>query len=115
MNQEASLQIVCVRWFNLRYPQYHTALFHVPNGGSRKSAREGYNMKLQGVVAGVADLLLLISRKGFGCLCIEMKTPKGKQQESQRAFEMCMRKVGNQYVICRSLEEFMNAINSYLQ
>jgi hypothetical protein len=33
-------------------------LIHIPNGGARSSAREGKNLKLMGVKAGVSDLFL---------------------------------------------------------
>ena len=45
-------------------------------GGSRKKA--------EGLVAGVSDLILLVSRGGFGALCIELKTPKGRQSAAQK-------------------------------
>lgn len=115
MKPEASLQSACVRWFSLQYPQYSGLLIHVPNGGSRKSAIEGYNMKRQGVVSGVADLLLLTPRNGFGCLCIEMKAGKGKQSDNQQAWEQQAKKHGNLYTVCRTIDEFIGTINSYLQ
>lgn len=88
-------------------------LLHVPNGGYRES-REGVNLKKQGVVAGVADLLLLIPRKGFGCLCIEMKYGRGKQSDRQREWEEKVSRYGNLYKVCRSIEEFMDTVNTYL-
>ena len=50
-------------------------VFAVPNGGGR-SVVEASIMKAEGVTAGVADLLLLEARGGWGCLCLEMKTKK---------------------------------------
>lgn len=111
--KEASLQSACVRWFNLQFPKYRGLLFHVPNGGSR-NALEARNLKAQGVVPGVADLLLLLPRKGFGCLCIEMKTKTGKQSEHQREWEEQAARNGNLYTVCRSIDEFMDTINNYI-
>lgn len=111
--REASLQEACVLWFSLEYPEYRGLLFHVPNGGSR-NAFEARNLKAQGVVPGVADLLLLLPRKGFGCLCIEMKAPKGRQSEYQREWEEKASRHGNLYKVCRSIDEFMAIINDYL-
>ena len=110
---EASLQSACITWFNLQYPEYRGLLFHVPNGGSR-NAREAANLKKQGVVAGVADLLLLLPRGGYGCLCIEMKMPKGVQSEYQRQWGERITEHGNLYAVCRSVDEFMRIIISYL-
>lgn len=111
---EASLQEACVTWFNLQYPEYNGLLLHVPNGGSRKYKREGEKLKRQGVVPGVADLLLLLPRKGFGCLCVEMKYGRGKQSDRQREWEEKVSRYGNLYAVCRSIEEFMDTVNTYL-
>lgn len=113
-SKEASLQTACVKWFNLQYPEYRGMLLHVPNGGSRKHKIEGHNLRQQGVVAGVADLLLLLPRKGFGCLCIEMKYGRGKQSDRQREWEEKVSRYGNLYKVCRSIEEFMDTVNTYL-
>ena len=56
--------------------------FAVPNGGKR-DAKTGARMKYEGAVRGVADLILLMPKKGWASLCIEMKTPKGTQSEHQ--------------------------------
>lgn len=47
-------------------------LFHVPNGGSR-NAIEGQKFKAMMVRPGVSDLLLLVPRRGFHGLIIELK------------------------------------------
>lgn len=71
-------------------------------------------MKGEGVVPGVADLLLLVPRGGFGCLGIEMKTIKGRQSDNQKGWEETFIKYQNKYVICRNFDEFFAAINDYL-
>lgn len=114
MKPEASLQTACVTWFRMKYRSLAKLLIHVPNGGSRRNAREGHNMKLIGVTPGVADLLLLTPRHGFGCLCIEMKAGKGKQRDTQIEWEQAARDGGNLYAVCRSIDEFVNIIDTYL-
>ena len=69
----------------------------------------------EGAVRGVADLILLIPKKGWASLCIEMKTPKGTQSEHQRTWQTEAERYQNKYVICHSLQEFINEVNSYLQ
>jgi hypothetical protein len=112
MKREASLQTACVQWFNMQYPQYRGLLLHVPNGGSR-NVIEARNLKLQGVRAGVADLLLLIPKQQYGCLCIEMKTPKSRQSAAQKLWQQQAEK-HNMYIICRTIEQFIDTINFYL-
>ena len=76
-HRESDLQIACVRWFTMQYPQYRGLLFAVPNGGSRNRI-EAARMKAEGTVAGVSDLILLVPRGHFGALCIELKTENGQ-------------------------------------
>lgn len=79
-------------------------LFAVPNGGSRNKL-EAYNLKRQGVLAGVSDLILLY---GGGRSCfIEVKTPKGKQSTGQKEFQRRVDTLGHQYVVVRSLDEYV--------
>lgn len=111
---ESQLQHSCLQWFRIQYPSLFLMLFAVPNGGKR-DAKTGALMKYEGVLRGVADLILLIPKKGFASLCIEMKTPKGAQSDFQREWQKEAEKYRNKYVICHSLEEFMNEINSYLK
>lgn len=71
-------------------------------------------MKYEGVLKGVSDLILLIPKKGYASLCIEMKTPKGVQSKEQRKWQREAERYRNRYVVCRSLPEFMKAVNEYL-
>ena len=89
-------------------------MFAVPNGG-RRDAKTGARMKYEGVVKGVADLILLVPKKGFASLCIEMKTPKGTQSEHQITWKREAETYRNKYVVCHSLQEFMNEVNAYLR
>lgn len=125
---ESKLQIACVTWFNLQYAQYKGLLFAIPNGGKRSKVEAGI-MKGEGVVSGVADLMLTVAKKkadrigtanyafkiiSHG-LFIEMKVGKGKQSPAQVGFEQAVKAQGYQYSVCRTLEEFMNVINTYLK
>ena len=112
-DQEHRLQCACVRWFSLQYPQLQGLLFAVPNGGARDQVT-GARLKAEGVVAGVADLILLHSNDTYCALAIEMKTPKGRQSPSQKDWQLRFEGNGGKYVICRTLEEFINTIKDYL-
>lgn len=90
-------------------------LFHVPNGmplveGSKAGAR----WKQMGVKAGVPDLLLLASRRGFHGLAIEMKTKTGRQTTEQRWWGRELVKRGYVYALCRSSSEAIAMMMSYL-
>ena len=72
-------------------------------------------MKDEGVRSGVADLILQVPMGGYASLCIEMKTPVGKQSQSQREYEKLAKRMKNKYVVCHSLEEFQKAIKEYIE
>jgi hypothetical protein len=109
---EHHIQCVCVKWFRLKYPRLAQRLIAIPNGGARDLIT-GARLKAEGVVAGVADLALLIPRKGYGALFVEMKTDKGRQSESQKQWAA---QLGNDYlyIVCRSLDQFIKIVTDYL-
>lgn len=111
---ESQIQHSCLTWFRLQYPSLSLLMFAVPNGGKR-DAKTGARMKYEGSIRGVADLILLIPKKGFASLCIEMKTPKGIQSEYQLKWKRAAENARNKYVICHSLQEFIDEVKSYLQ
>lgn len=62
-----------VRWHGLRYPDMQR-LFHCPNGVNSSKAVGGI-LRAMGLTAGVSDLLLLVPRRGYFGLAMEMKAP----------------------------------------
>lgn len=114
-DEEHRIQCECVRWFSLQYPRLHGRLFAVPNGG-RRDATTAAKLKAEGVVAGVADLILLKSNRDYGALLIEMKTLKGRQRDSQKAWQNIVCADSEyKYVVCRSFDDFQREVNNYLQ
>lgn len=112
-DKEHRLQCQCVAWFRATYPGLRDVLIAVPNGG-RRDAVTGAKLKEEGAMPGAADLLLLKPNKFHGCLAIEMKTAKGRQQDTQKKWQASVEAVGNKYVVCRSLDEFVETVNDYL-
>ncbi len=113
--KEAAIQAEFFEKIKLLFPRLPEKLiFAVPNGGSRH-IMEAANMKRQGIKAGVADVILLIPSKGFGSLCIEFKTSRGRQSPDQIKFQQEAEKHGNKYVIVRSVMEAVSAVKEYLK
>ena len=114
-HDESLLQRACVAWFRAVYPERELVLFAVPNGGGRRQ-REAAIMKGEGVTAGVADLILLEARGGYGALCIEMKTTRkeSRQRDSQKAWQAAAERAGNKYVIVRTEDEFKEVVAWYM-
>lgn len=113
LRDEDDLQRACVCWFDLQYPQYRLRLHHSPNGGKR-NAIEAAKFKQMGVRAGFPDLLLLIPNKYYPFMGIELKTKTGRQSDHQKAYQKEFDSIGAKYVVCRSLEEFIEVVNGYL-
>ena len=113
-DEEHKIQVSMVEWFRMKYPSMRHNLFAVPNGG-RRDAVTGAKLKAEGVLAGVADLILLKSNHRYGALLIETKTKKGTQSDSQKEWESKIVKDGYKYVVCRSLEEFIAVVTDYLK
>lgn len=111
---ERQIQIQCVSWFRMRYPEASRVFFAVPNGGIR-NAWTAKNLRDEGALSGAPDLVLLVPRHGYASLCIEMKKPGGRQSESQRAFQEAAKEFKNKYVVCYSFEEFKAVMEEYLE
>lgn len=110
---ESHIQQACVRWFSLQWREYSPLLYAVPNG-ARTSESQARILKAEGMKAGVADLILSIPSKGYHGMFIEMKTPKGRQSDTQKTFQKAVEAQGYKYIIVRSFEDFRKEVNAYL-
>lgn len=114
-HEEARIQSEFFRLVPLFFPKLpDKLLFAVPNGGSRHKI-EAYNLSRQGVKRGVADVILQVPKKGFASLCLEFKTPTGRQRPEQKEYQRQVEMAGSKYVIVRSVEEAIKAVKEYLE
>jgi VRR-NUC domain protein len=105
MQKESVLQTACVKWFRLQYPDL--VIYAVPNGGSR-NIREAQRLKAEGVLAGVADLVVLLPQGKS--LYVEMKVKGNKQTLNQKDFQKKAITLGHTYAVCYTFEEFKEVI-----
>lgn len=119
---EEDLQKACCQWYDLQWGERRIngvkigrLLHHSPNGGKR-SKKEAARFKAMGTRAGFPDFWLGIPVNGCPYLCVELKTlNKGSgQSENQRDYERLVTAMGARYVVVRTLQEFINAVNNYL-
>ena len=112
--EEHRIQCAIVKWFYYAYPAYRGGcLFAVPNGGHR-NIQTARNLKAEGVTSGVSDLLLLVPKRDYHGLCIEVKTPVGRQSDNQKNWQRIIEAQGYRYEIVRSLDEFAELVRWYL-
>ncbi len=79
-----------------KYPWLAFA-FAVPNSG-RRDAISGARLKSEGMLAGVADIVLPFPRNGYHGAFIEMKTGENKPTVAQKEFLSAM--IAQGYAIC---------------
>lgn len=75
-----------------------------------------WQLKAEGVTAGVSDLILLKSNRDYGALLIEMKKKGGYQSPSQKEWQKIICENGEyKYVLCFSLDDFIREVDDYLR
>ncbi|MDN5873793.1 MAG: VRR-NUC domain-containing protein, partial [Sinobacteraceae bacterium] len=110
-------QCVVVDAFAVRHPEWADVLIHIPNGGSRRNAFEGWRLKRQGTKPGVSDLLLPVPRGRFHGLWVEFKaTPPyaARVTADQRRWLQRMLALGYQAQVCRGPDAALAALDAYL-
>lgn len=131
-NEESRMQQALIKWWRLAHHKFRVPerlLFAIPNG-MRKGAIIGAILKREGVRAGVPDLLLAYAKtksiptvawpniretvSHAGCF-IELKTKIGIVSGEQEEYHFCLSNAGYAVHVCRSTEEAIKAIETYLQ
>ncbi|SFJ12634.1 VRR-NUC domain-containing protein [Pseudomonas argentinensis] len=116
VDYEGMEQAALFRWLQVRHPVAAGLAYHVPNGGHRVKAVAA-KLKVQGVKAGVSDIVLPMARGGFFGLYIEFKAAaphSAALSETQRAFLHDVQQQGYKGVVCRGMDEAMKVIEAYL-
>ena len=115
---EGEEQAELIRQFRARYPAIGDLLIHIPNGGSRKNAFEGWRMKQQGVRAGVSDLFLPVARGRYFGLWLEFKAAPPNNavvSNSQQVWVDLMREQSYQAEICLGVAAALEVLDAYLR
>ena len=107
-HEESDLQKACVRWFAMQYPEQRGLLCSNLSNTSGHNPVHGRINKAMGLMPGRSDLVYYRNGRAY---MIEVKTAKGRQSDSQKAWQKKIEKEGFSYVIVRSIEEFINLIN----
>lgn len=114
---EGQEQSHLIKKFRELYPQYADLLIHIPNGGSRKNAYEGWRLKEQGVRAGVSDLFLPVVSHGYAGLWLEFKAAPPNNSpvsQAQRDWLNLVKAQGYAVTVCLGAPAALAAICAYL-
>ena len=119
-HDEHNIQVAFVRIFRMQYPTLRSLLFAVPNGAKLSGtplqrAKAWKRLEAEGALPGAADLFLAVPSGDLCGLFIEMKTQKGRQSETQKAFETAVVGKGYGYAVPRSVDEALRVVGQYLK
>ncbi len=107
MKKEAAIQrAVCAHLRQRGVPGL--LWFHVPN--APRSARAGAELKRQGMLAGVSDLLLLHGEKFYA---LELKDDKGRPTEAQLNFAMRVQEAGGHSAIAYGIDRALAVLKQW--
>lgn len=109
---EANLQQTLFEWS--KYYKELDCMYAIPNGGSRHKL-EAYNLKRQGVKAGVPDICLPLARKGYNGLYIELKWGKNKPTDKQLQWLDKLSKNGYKTAVIYTIEDAIKLIKEYIE
>jgi len=110
---EDKIQHKCIMFFDAQYPQYRGLLYHNYNNPPNKV--KGGILKGLGLKKGIPDLFFALPINGKHGLYIEMKTATGKLEKEQIKYQKLLAGVGYNWELCRSLDEFITVIETYLK
>lgn len=105
--EQARLVMGLRRQWNLLPDEHRPVVFHIPNGGGR-DAREAANLKVQGVLAGVPDLCIVLPCGAT--TWIEMKAKDGKVSKLQVSLHTNFAALGHEPIVAYSAEEALAAL-----
>ena len=102
---EHNLQVAIIQYLRFN----HVFCFAIPNGG-RRDAATGAMLKKEGVLAGVADLEIIMPNR---VIFVELKNGKaGRQSGEQKWFEREVKCRGIEYYVWRSMDDCVSFVNS---
>jgi hypothetical protein len=96
---EADLQRAAQQYLTAALPRHEALFFHVPNGGYRPHGTAG-RLKAEGVVPGVADIIIIWKGRALG---IELKACTGRLSKAQQNWGDAFTLAGGCYAVCRSI------------
>jgi hypothetical protein len=110
---EQSIQRQCVAWFRMQHRDI--IITSIRNEAQYRPDQKHYGALANraGRHAGIADLLVLAPRHGYGALFVELKTPKGRQSDDQLRFAAYCVNNGYMYALARNIDEFREICTNY--
>ena len=113
------LQKACVKWFRYQYPEYRLLFMKINNDlpiYNKELRIKLYNrFKEEGLLEGAPDHFLAVGNYLYNGLFIEFKTENDRLRKKQVDVIKSLEEGNYRCVIVRSLDEFIEQINSYMR
>jgi len=104
-NIEDTLQKEIICWFRNNFERHGKGIIvPVPNEAA-------YKRKDIEICNGAPDTIIILGPHTF---FVENKAPKGNQSPDQVTFQNIVEKLGHDYYVCKSLDQFKFIIEGYL-
>lgn len=107
MKGEAGLQAQLVAVLR-QYARPDVLWLHIPNG-EKRDAKTARKLSLMGVLAGAADLLLVVDGRA---IFLELKIGKGRMSRDQERFMEAAQRAGADYHCATGFDEAIAVLNS---
>ena len=116
-HKESTEQQNLFAWAKLAQTKHpELSLLHaIGNGNARTNAIQGARMKREGVLSGVSDIFLPVSRGGYHGLYIELKVRGNTTSPSQKWWIAETSKQGYYSTVCFGWIEVKGIIERYLE
>ena len=118
-DEHSRLQKACVKWFKYQYNDKKNLLFSITNGipiADKSIRTKIYNrLKEEGLQPGVPDLFLSVGNSIYNGMFIEVKSKTDRLRKVQADMIRELESENYKCIIVRSLEEFIEEINSYMR
>ncbi len=113
--REDDHMVALFRWIEANSDKFPDAkkTIHIPNGGYR-TKRQAARFKQMGVQSGVPDLALMVQRRGFSGLYIELKVGRNKPTTEQYDWLNFLNNEGYKAVWCTGWEAARDILVWYL-
>ena len=106
-NEEAKIQVQIIKLLQSEKIYF----FAVNNEAHGRNAKQQMQLMSMGLRPGVSDLIVFPNYGNI--IFVEVKTPTGKQSDSQKRFQARVEALGFQYHIVRSVDDVRNVIANY--
>ena len=113
-DQEHALVMDWARLVKIEGGRLSEFMHHSPNGGKR-DAREGAKFKRMGTLAGFPDFQILIARKGYHGLFVELKAKKGIVSDAQKAIAARLNGQGYLCTTAYGFDAVKRIVSDYLE